>query len=84
MGTSGGIAGRQLGFCLMAGGDQAAYARCERLFAAIAMEQGAALVGLSGAGHYVKMIHNGIEYGLLQAYGEGFELLREVPIRILI
>lgn len=77
VGTSGGIAGRNQGFCLMVGGDAHAYARCERIFNAVATLNGAALVGPSGAGHYVKMIHNGIEYGLLQAYGEGFQLLRE-------
>lgn len=77
VGTSGGLSGRQQGFCLMVGGDAHAYARCERVFNAVAMPGGAALVGPCGAGHYVKMIHNGIEYGLLQAYGEGFHLLRE-------
>lgn len=75
-GTSGGLHGRDLGFCLMVGGDQAAYAKIEKYLAAIAIPKGYALVGPSGAGHYVKMVHNGIEYALLQAYAEGFDLLR--------
>lgn len=75
-GTSGGLHGRDLGFCLMVGGDQVAYAKIEKYLAAIAMFNGYALVGSSGAGHYVKMVHNGIEYALLQAYAEGFDLLR--------
>jgi len=75
-GTSGGLHGRDLGFCLMVGGDQVAYAKIEKYLAAIAIPKGYALVGPSGAGHYVKMVHNGIEYALLQAYAEGFDLLR--------
>lgn len=76
-GTSGGVHGLQNGFCLMVGGDLAAYKKIEPLLQAIACKGGLAHVGPSGAGHYVKMIHNGIEYGLLQAYAEGFHLLRE-------
>lgn len=75
-GTSGGLHGRYLGFCLMVGGDQVAYNKIENYLAAIAMPKGYALVGPSGAGHYVKMVHNGIEYALLQAYAEGFDLLK--------
>ncbi len=75
-GTSGGLHGRDLGFCLMVGGDQVAYNKIENYLAAIAMPKGYALVGPSGAGHYVKMVHNGIEYALLQAYAEGFDLLK--------
>jgi 6-phosphogluconate dehydrogenase len=74
-GTSGGLHGRDLGFCLMIGGAQQAYDRAEPIFNAIAMNNGYTHVGPSGAGHYVKMIHNGIEYGLLEAYAEGFSLL---------
>ncbi len=75
-GTSGGIHGRENGFCLMVGGDKKAYDRVEPLFKAVATPGGYAYVGPSGAGHYVKMVHNGIEYGLLQAYAEGFDVLK--------
>ncbi len=76
-GTSGGVHGLKNGFCLMVGGDYNAYKKIEPLLQVIATEHGCAHVGPSGAGHYVKMIHNGIEYGMLQAYAEGFHLLRE-------
>jgi 6-phosphogluconate dehydrogenase len=75
IGTSGGIWGLKNGFCLMAGGPPDAYEAVEPLLKALAPEHGYAHVGASGAGHYVKMVHNGIEYGLLQAYAEGFDLL---------
>lgn len=75
-GTSGGVHGRETGFCLMVGGDKKAYGYIEPLLQAIAMQGGYAHLGPSGAGHYVKMVHNGIEYGLLQAYAEGFHLLK--------
>jgi 6-phosphogluconate dehydrogenase len=74
-GTSGGIWGLENGYCLMVGGDRAAFDRVEPVFAALAPDHGFAHVGPSGAGHFVKMVHNGIEYGLLAAYGEGFEIL---------
>jgi 6-phosphogluconate dehydrogenase len=76
-GTSGGIHGLAHGFCLMVGGTKEAYTKIEPLLQAIATPQGVAHVGPSGAGHYVKMVHNGIEYGLLQAYAEGFQLLKQ-------
>ncbi|MDP3888917.1 MAG: decarboxylating 6-phosphogluconate dehydrogenase [bacterium] len=76
-GTSGGVHGREFGFCLMVGGDSATYTKVHELLVAIAAPGGVAYVGPSGAGHYVKMIHNGIEYGLLQAYAEGFHLIKE-------
>ena len=76
-GTSGGIHGQKDGFCLMVGGDYAAYLKVEPLLKVIATKDGVAYLGKSGAGHYVKMVHNGIEYGMLQAYAEGFHLLRE-------
>ncbi|TET35761.1 decarboxylating 6-phosphogluconate dehydrogenase [Candidatus Dependentiae bacterium] len=76
-GTSGGIAGRLGGFCLMVGGDEAAYTKIHSLLVAIAAPGGLGHVGPSGTGHYVKMIHNGIEYGLLQAYAEGFQIIKE-------
>lgn len=74
-GTSGGIWGLEKGYCLMIGGEKRAVLRCEPIFKTLAPPQGLAHVGPSGAGHYVKMIHNGIEYGLLQAYAEGYEIL---------
>jgi 6-phosphogluconate dehydrogenase len=76
-GTSGGLRGREVGFSLMIGGDQKTYETLIPVFTAIAAPQGFALVGPSGAGHYVKMVHNGIEYGLMQAYAEGFHLLKD-------
>jgi 6-phosphogluconate dehydrogenase len=74
-GTSGGIWGLENGYCLMVGGADAAVKHCEPIFTALAPENGYAHVGPTGAGHYVKMVHNGIEYGLLQAYAEGYEIL---------
>ena len=75
VGTSGGVWGLENGYCLMVGGDRAAFDRVEPILAALAPDHGFAHVGPSGAGHFVKMVHNGIEYGLLAAYGEGFEIL---------
>ncbi len=93
-GTSGGIFGRERGFCLMIGGEEQAFVRLEPIFASLAPgieaaarsrsrsgapapeEQGYLHCGGSGAGHFVKMVHNGIEYGLMAAYAEGFDLLR--------
>ena len=74
-GTSGGIWGLQIGYCLMIGASPEAFARCEPIFKTLAPADGYARVGPPGAGHYVKMIHNGIEYGMLQAYAEGYEIL---------
>ncbi|MCZ2109019.1 MAG: decarboxylating 6-phosphogluconate dehydrogenase [Dehalococcoidia bacterium] len=74
-GTSGGIWGLEVGFCLMVGGPETAFRMVEPIFADLAPAGGYALVGPSGAGHFVKMVHNGIEYGMLQAYAEGFDLL---------
>ncbi len=76
-GTSGGVAGRLGGFCLMVGGDEAAYTKIHSLLVAIAVPGGLGHVGPSGTGHYVKMVHNGIEYGLLQAYAEGFQIIKD-------
>jgi 6-phosphogluconate dehydrogenase len=75
-GTSGGIWGLEVGYCLMVGGDDEAVAQVEPVFRDLAPEDGYAHVGASGAGHFTKMVHNGIEYGLMQAYAEGFEVLR--------
>jgi 6-phosphogluconate dehydrogenase len=74
-GTSGGIWGLTVGYCLMIGASPAAFKRCEPIFKTLAPPNGYAHVGPPGAGHYVKMIHNGIEYGMLQAYAEGYEIL---------
>ena len=77
-GTSGGPAGADLGFSLMVGGPEWAYRELAPVFDAVAAgPDGHAHLGPSGAGHYVKMVHNGVEYALMQAYGEGFELLSE-------
>jgi len=75
MGVSGGVWGLEVGFCLMAGGDKVAIKRLRPVCEALAPEGGYAHVGPSGAGHFTKMVHNGIEYGLMQAYAEGFELM---------
>ena len=74
-GTSGGVWGLENGYCLMVGGQSSAVRHCEPIFTALAPEDGYAHVGPTGAGHYVKMVHNGIEYGMLQAYAEGYEIL---------
>jgi len=75
-GVSGGVWGLQVGYCLMVGGDADAVAQVEPVFRDLAPEDGYAHVGASGAGHFTKMVHNGIEYGLMQAYAEGFEVMK--------
>ena len=75
VGVSGGVWGLEVGFCLMAGGDRGPVKRLAPIFEALAPENGWAHVGASGAGHFTKMVHNGIEYGLMEAYAEGFELM---------
>jgi 6-phosphogluconate dehydrogenase len=77
-GVSGGIWGLTEGYCIMVGGDAEGFAVVEPALKSLAPEGGYAHVGPSGAGHFVKMVHNGIEYGLMQAYAEGFDLLRGV------
>jgi len=74
-GTSGGIWGLKVGYCLMVGGDAATVTRLAPVFKTLAPESGWAHVGGVGAGHYVKMVHNGIEYSMMQGYAEGFELM---------
>jgi 6-phosphogluconate dehydrogenase len=74
-GTSGGIWGLENGYCLMIGASEEAFALCDPIFKSLAPSDGYAHVGPPGSGHYVKMIHNGIEYGVLQAYAEGYEIL---------
>jgi 6-phosphogluconate dehydrogenase len=75
VGVSGGIWGLELGYCMMVGGPEDAVAHLRPLLDTLAPPNGWARFGASGAGHFVKMVHNGIEYGMMQAYGEGFELL---------
>jgi 6-phosphogluconate dehydrogenase len=79
VGVSGGIWGLKVGFNLMAGGNQAVFKQVEPIFQTLAPPDGYAYVGPSGAGHYSKMVHNGIEYSMLQGYAEGFELLKAAP-----
>jgi 6-phosphogluconate dehydrogenase len=79
VGVSGGVWGLEVGFCLMSGGDDEPVERLRPIFETLAPENGYAHVGKSGAGHFVKMVHNGIEYGLMQAYAEGFEVMKAQP-----
>ena len=76
VGTSGGIWGLAKGYCLMVGGDVKVVQKLEPIFKTLAAPEGFLHVGPAGSGHFVKMIHNGIEYGMLQAYGEGFEIMK--------
>ena len=78
-GVSGGIWGLRVGFNLMVGGNQAVFKQVEPIFKTLAPADGYAYVGPSGAGHYSKMVHNGIEYSMLQSYAEGFEILKAAP-----
>ncbi|MEE9591221.1 MAG: decarboxylating 6-phosphogluconate dehydrogenase [Thermodesulfobacteriota bacterium] len=79
VGVSGGIWGLRAGYCLMVGGEKRIFDYLEPIFKTLAPEDGYLYCGKSGAGHFVKMIHNGIEYGMMQAYGEGFEILKSSP-----
>jgi 6-phosphogluconate dehydrogenase len=79
VGTSGGVWGLEKGFCLMIGGEERVFKRIEPIFATLAPPDGYSYTGAGGSGHFVKMVHNGIEYGLLQAYAEGFEMLNASP-----
>ena len=78
-GVSGGIWGLKIGYCTMVGGDRDTFEQVEPIFKTLAPEDGYLYCGNTGAGHFVKMIHNGIEYGMMQAYGEGFEILDASP-----
>jgi 6-phosphogluconate dehydrogenase len=82
VGTSGGIWGLEVGYCLMVGGEEAVFRRLEPLFRTLAPEHGYGYMGAHGAGHYVKMIHNGIEYGMMQAIAEGFALMHKSPYNL--
>jgi len=75
-GTSGGVWGLEVGYCLMVGGEKEPFDLAEPIFRTLAPKDGYLHVGGPGAGHFTKMVHNGIEYGLMQSYAEGFELLR--------
>lgn len=81
-GTSGGVWGLENGYCLMYGGDKAACDYLEPVFKSLAPENGYLYCGPSGAGHFVKMVHNGIEYGMMQAYAEGYEIMEKAPFNI--
>ena len=75
-GTSGGIWGLKEGYCSMIGGEEEIFNHCEPIFKTLAPENGYLYIGKSGAGHFVKMVHNAIEYGMMEAYAEGFEILK--------
>lgn len=79
VGTSGGMKGAREGACFMIGGDEHIFKQIEPLFAGIAVANGYLYAGAVGSGHYLKMVHNGIEYGMMQAIGEGFDLLEHAP-----
>jgi 6-phosphogluconate dehydrogenase len=76
VGTSGGVWGLQVGYCMMAGGTDVAFAHVEPALKTLAPAHGYMHVGPAGAGHFVKMVHNGIEYGMMQAYAEGFDIIQ--------
>lgn len=78
-GTSGGVWGLENGYCLMAGGKEPVCAELESIFKTLAPPEGYLYCGPCGAGHFVKMVHNGIEYGMMQAYAEGFEIMEKSP-----
>jgi len=78
-GVSGGIWGLKIGYCLMIGGEEEIYQYLDPVFKTLAPEEGYLYCGAVGAGHFVKMVHNGIEYGMMQAYGEGFDILEASP-----
>jgi len=76
-GTSGGPAGARTGACIMVGGKRSVYEKFEQLFRDLSADKGYGYMGKSGAGHFVKMVHNGIEYGMMQALAEGFAVMKE-------
>lgn len=81
IGTSGGLAGEQNGYCLMIGGPEQAFLEVRPLLKIIAQKDGYAYIGPSGSGHFVKMVHNAIEYGMMQAIGEGLDLIKHGPYK---
>ncbi len=76
-GTSGGVSGARYGACMMIGGDEAAFKYLQETFESISIEGGMIYTGKAGSGHFMKMVHNGIEYGMMEAIGEGFQLMKE-------
>ena len=78
-GVSGGVWGLKIGYCLMIGGGEKDFRRMKPIFKTLAPKEGYLYCGPAGAGHFVKMVHNGIEYGMMSAYGEGFEILKASP-----
>ncbi len=82
IGVSGGIWGLKIGYCMMAGGNKTAFDKVKPALKTLAPKDGCAFVGPTGAGHYVKMVHNGVEYAMMQAYAEGFELMEASPFGI--
>ncbi len=82
MGTSGGIYGARNGACTMVGGDKEVVLNIEQLFIDLSVKDGYTYTGKPGTGHFVKMIHNGIEYGMMQAIGEGFDMLKASPFEL--
>ena len=81
-GVSGGPGGARTGACIMVGGKEVVFRRCEKLFRDLAVENGYAYLGKPGAGHFVKMVHNGIEYGMMQALAEGFAIMKASPFNL--
>jgi len=79
VGTSGGVWGLEVGYCMMIGGEQDAFEKLDPVFRTLAPEGGYGHMGGPGAGHMVKMVHNGIEYGMMQAYAEGFDIMKASP-----
>ena len=79
IGTSGGTSGAREGACLMIGGRKEDYDYLEKVFDDISIKDGQLYTGVNGSGHFMKMVHNGIEYGMMQAMGEGFQLMKESP-----
>ena len=82
VGTSGGTKGARYGASLMVGGEKEVFKKMEPLFKALATKDGYGYMGKSGSGHFVKMVHNGIEYGMMQAIGEGFDVLEASPFEL--
>ncbi|MCB0834951.1 MAG: decarboxylating 6-phosphogluconate dehydrogenase [Bacteroidetes bacterium] len=82
VGTSGGVWGLSLGYCMMIGGEKAVVEYLDPIFKTLGPVDGYAYMGASGSGHMVKMVHNGIEYGLMQAYAEGFEIMQASPYNL--
>ena len=80
-GTSGGLAGARHGACMMIGGEKEAFDYLKQVFYDVSIEQGCMYTGESGSGHFMKMVHNGIEYGMMQAIGEGFQIMEESPFQ---